>query len=241
MNQSTFLSIYDVDAHLFYSKNGIVDIDASNLLSFSKIGKLAVWITKDFKAFRGDISKGSTKKNTEVIFNDKFGHPLKFLSVVLGNYYEFYLASSDGTFNNCQLIFSNGSKPIFVNIGNRRPVSIYGGYAYAAAIDSEGSIIILKPHNSIAISLIRSHPEGLKFVNVACCDSTIYALDSNGHVYSMEMNDFDDNKFCPVNIQMKTITFISGNKNHCLAVSSFGIVYVIGKCNQYGGLGLGKG
>ena len=76
-----------------------------------------------------------------------------------------------------QLVYAHSDKEtIFLNIGKRSPVSLFGGRYTSAVIDSTGSVMIItKTIFDSANSEVESVklPRGKKTVKAACCDESV--------------------------------------------------------------------
>ena len=124
-------------------------INISTLSSYFVSESNSIWTTKDGKAYaigsnsRGKISPSlpeKLEKETEIIITESDGHKCKVISAASSLLFRLFLVSqSDGT---NQLVYNyykeNDGKPLFVNIGDRKPIAIFTGYDNSAAIDSEG-------------------------------------------------------------------------------------------------------
>lgn len=228
-------------------------LDITSLLSFSVYCGHAVWITLDGKAHAiGDnksfeISKslpeGEIKQSSIFEINDNEGKPCIFLSALCGYEYTLFLVQSNSSNQNNRLIYSHSSNKkfqLFLNISGHNPVALFGGYSIAAAIDSNGEIIIIaNPLSPQFISL----PGGEKSVQIACGNKYLYSLSASGHVYmSHRKSDSDEfEPFTEVNELKKVkIIQISGTFNHFFAISTDGVTYARGR-NSAGCLGTGRG
>lgn len=232
-------------------------INISSLLSFSVYYEHVVFIKKDGRAFAfgnnitskiiGNIPKQIFKEEQEIILKDEKGHLIKFFSAVCGNNYTLYLVSNQNS-DKKQLVYAHsnysGSTPLFLNINGHNPVKLFGGDEAAAAIDAEGSIIIItesvikSPSNIIeALSL----PGGEKASSLACCKKSVIALSCSGRVFGCDLiNGGKPSPFTEVaDLAGKGIVQISGSREHFLAVSSSGKVFGRGS-NNSGKLGIGK-
>ena len=87
-----------------------------------------------------------------------------------------------------------------------------------------------------------SLPNGEKASSVACCDSSVIVLSSNGRVFESPVTEGSSAlKFSEVfDLFGQEIVSVSGTREHFLAVSKEGRVFCRGS-NDCGQLGLGKG
>lgn len=127
--------------------------------------------------------------------------------------------------------------PIFLNIGSRIPIALFGGRTNAAAIDSKGSIIFIpytaynsQNYHKVLFFESFSLPNGEKTIGVACCNDFIIALSSNGKVFKSSSNE--KLNFVEVSELLNIrIVHISGVDDQCFVVSKEGNVFVYGKIN----------
>ena len=96
-----------------------------------------------------------------------------------------------------------GGDPVFLDIGDEEPVSLFGGNNHAAAISDKCEVIFINryavkksPNSQIAaISL----PDSEKASSVACLDVSVVVLSSNGRVFSSSIESGSSViKFSPV-------------------------------------------
>lgn len=232
-------------------------LDISKTMSYSVYRDHAVWITRDMKGYAiGDNSNGriygkmslkKLNKEEEFIIYDNEGKPCDLFSAVCGQWYTLYMVQPQGA-TDYKLAYvaynKNEGTPLFLDIGGRKPIGLFGGESKAAAIDTKGAIIIItetlfdSPDQKPQIAEL---PGNEQAVCLACCDCFIAALSSNGRVYLSAMKK-NDNKFSDF-VEVPTLkgikfTHISGTFEHCLAVSEDGRVFGIGSnCNGVLGLG----
>lgn len=209
-----------------------LDADISELLSFSTYSQHTVWITKDFIGhalgdnregrISGSIPLEIQKTEKDFYLADSQGLPISIISAVCGNFYTLYLVTrQDGLHLGFVHRSQNDGSPLFLNLNGQQPVSIYGGWETAAAIDKEGGIIIIT--ESVfddPLKKINQHrlPHNEKAISVACCCQSILALSKTGRVY---------------------LASLSWDKVHFFAVTNEGQVFGRGE-NQFGQLGIGK-
>lgn len=232
-------------------------LDVSSLLSLSTYAEHSVWVTKDHRAHAiGNNQDGRIGQFIpQQIFKDPIdyqiidpqGEMYPILSAVCGVHYTLYLVQSN---SGNRLVYANSayhSRNIFIDIGNCSPIALFGGSHNAAAIDSEGCVIIVTDDTlhltgelNEPTAYILNLPDYEKAVQVCFCFDSIYALSSTGHVYVTSANETGFSSFIEVdelkNIQ---ITQISGTLQHCFAVSYDGYVYGYG-LNSRGCLCLGN-
>lgn len=182
-------------------------LEISSLCSISVLGFHSVWTTKEGRAFafgyNGDfrisetLPNGIFGKEREIVINDKSGNPCKFISAVCGWYYTLYhVLTKTG---DLKLVYShNLGIPLFLNINVRSPIHLFSGYSTAAVIDSEGLIYIINekltvksPSKKIEAS---SLPNGEKAIDLACCESFIFALGTSGRVFEASVDSIESSK-----------------------------------------------
>ena len=167
------------------------------------------------------------------------------ISAVCGDYYTLFLVSNPENSNQTYLALAHYERkekiPLFLDTKNLNLVALYGGSKNAAAIDSEGSIILVftqlinsQPDSMVHITKL---PDNEKAVNIACCDKFIVALSSNGRVFESPVSD--EIKFTEIAELGNEIINISGLYDHCFAVTKTGKVFGHGS-NNSGQLGMSK-
>lgn len=232
-------------------------LDISTILSYSIFGNHSIKITQDNRIYAiGDnrdnqISESLPKEvfnqYTEFTIQDPKGRTCSPISSICGKFFTLSLVTNPDHENHFQLVLSykgiNRNSPLFLNIGDRNPISLFGGYFNAAAIDSEGAILFvnyrkvnISPSQKIEPAFL---PEGEKAAKLACCKDVIFCITSSGRLFQSftscqklafsEVTDFSGLK----------IIDISGSFWHCFAVSDEGRVFGWG-ANYGGRLGLGK-
>lgn len=236
-----------------------LQLDPSSILSFSSYNDHTVIITCDGVLHAignnedgrigGTLPKETLEKFTEYSIADKDGRTLVPVSAVCGFLYTLYLLTNPESKDQPQLVYlyadSPSNAPLFLNIGNRQPVSLFGGYENSAAIDSQGAIIFIPDYESSFESFNSLFepsflPDDQKAVNICCCDDFVVALSENGRVFFSELPE-NGNKlsFSIVKeLEGEVIADISGTCLHCLAVSKAGKVFALGN-NNCGQIGLG--
>ena len=139
------------------SPPSILDVDASSVSSFSSCAYHSVMITLSGEILAignnsdGRISGSLPKKElaefTKYELKDSKNRHCIPISAVCGEYYTLYLVTIKGTNKNYLAYSSSQIKseyPVMLDIGNKNPIALYGGYFYnAAAIDTEGSAICI--------------------------------------------------------------------------------------------------
>lgn len=229
-------------------------LDISSILSFSVYLYYSILITRDGKMqaigsnSNGEISKSINQTKlvhyTNFEIKDSQGRICTPISALCGFKYSLYIISTPD--NRTRLVYSydfiNEQYPLFLNIGDSNPISIFGGENNSAAIDTKGRIIFIpykliseSPNTQLkAISL----PGGIKAVSVSCCNDIIIALGTNGKLYESPVQDLSIPTFSEVSqFQNSEIIEISGISDHCFAVNKEGEVFGRGS-NIYGRLGL---
>ena len=90
------------------------------------------------------MPKETFQEDTKINFKYKNGKRCKFTSAVCGEEYTLYKVSGETNSYPSQLVYAYSNKEtIFLNIGKRSPVSLFGGYSTCAVIDAEGGVIII--------------------------------------------------------------------------------------------------
>ena len=226
------------------------NLNPLSLLSFSVYNEHSVWITRDGKVHAigdnryGQIVTNIPKEsiNTDTIFSiqDKDGNSWLSISAVCGESYTLYLVSSPNKKGPPRLAYSyrnqNTPHPLFLNTDEHYPIAIFGGRQTAAAIDIDGSVLIIKKtffQSSSTIADFISLPRGEKAVQVACCDESVIVLSNNGRVFEASLTNNKRLFFSGiVDFIGVKIVGISGTHNHFLAVSSEGFVFGRGSNSQ---------
>lgn len=241
-------------------------LDASSILSYSTYFDHTVFITRSNEVLAigdnrcGEISptlpKRIHRQFTKFELKNNQGQLFKPTSVVCGESYTLYIVTNKAGNSKQQLAYCSHSKsdfPLFLTTGNSKIVSIFGGCTNSAAIDTDGSIYFISYtfKNSMGSQIEGSRlPGSEKAVSVACLESFIFVLSSNGSVFcsnlSKDIEKVDNTtkyrlKFNQIpELRGRKIVFISGSYNHCLAVSEDGYVFGYGS-NSYGQLGCFNG
>lgn len=230
-------------------------LKASTISSFSFYCYHAVFITTNGEIFAiGDNSNyqiiGSLQKQelndfTKFEIKDNEGHMLYPVSAVCGVDYTLYLVSSSEASSEGRLAYTyrniKTTTPLFFNIGNSNPVSLFGGFYNSAAIDSEGSIIFIPQsiHISPSMQFERTRlPNNSRAVSVACCNDIIYAISFHGQLFESEIPS-EGNKLNFIQIEsLKETKFfeVSGTFTHCFAITEDGRIFGRGSnlCGQLG-------
>ena len=139
----------------------------------------------------------------------------------------------------------NGGNPVFLDIGNEEPVSLFGVYHQVAAISDYGDVIFINRDavknwtNSMIADI--SLPNGEKASSVACLSDSLVVLSSNGQDFSSSVKlGSSILRFMPVSeLNEYEIVWVPGTYKHCLAVSNDDRVFGRGT-NEYGQLGQEK-
>lgn len=222
-------------------------IDSSSILCYSIYYCHSVIITKNYKTY--GIGDNRDHRITTSLPSQKFaemteitiknGENISFLPIaaVCGYKYTLYIVINTENNNSRHLLYSSkqtkSENPLFLDIGNSIPMSLFGGRNDSAAIDSEGGIIYI-PGESIKV-VYSKLPNGEKAVNIACCNKYVFALSSSGRLFqSFSGHDIEFSEVSELNgIE---IIGLSGTWFHCLAVSKDGEVFGQGEnyCGQLG-------
>ena len=233
-------------------------LETLSLLSFSVYGWHSICVLDDGSIkgigynndgrISGNIKKIKYVELKDVSMNDRDGYRMTPISAVCCGGVTLYLFSrKDGgrELVVCDCFISEGN-PIFLNIGEKKPIAIFGGHCNSAAITDEGEIIFINRDSLMdspelpidAVSL----PDGEKASNVACCNDSVLVLSSNGRLFLSDIKGGNsDLAFVEVlELQDEEIVFISGTREHFFAVSKNGRVFGRGS-NEFGRLGLGEG
>lgn len=228
----------------------------SSLSSFSCYDSHTVAITNDGELYGvGDNSNGQIigslprkifkeyAKFDITYNNDVSLHPI---SAVCGSNFTLYIVSPTRNVKDSILAYSYSNiktaSPLFLNIGNSKPVSLFGGFDTAAAIDEEGSIIFVpKFESSFAYSplmlLEKNHLQDTNesAICVACCIDFVFAVSSSGSVFESPIPKRGSRlAFRRVeSLKGEKITEISGTYRHSLALTIDGRVF--GRGENFGG------
>lgn len=233
-------------------------LDISQGMSYSVYRDHSVWITREMKAHAiGDNSLGQIcnelplekiNQESEFEIHDTEGNVCELYSAVCGQWYTLYLVQPKGS-TDSKLAYvaykKNNGVPLFLDIGGRKPIGLFGGESKSAAIDSTGAIIIITESlfdSPAPVPQIIELPGNEQAISLACCNYFIAALSSTGHLYLSAIEDKDNNIFSAF-LEVPTlsgikIAHVSGSFEHCFAVSEEGKVFGIGS-NNNGILGLG--
>lgn len=233
-------------------------LDPSSLLSYSSYYFHTVLVTTDGKllgaGYNSDgrisdtLPKTIITEFTEFSIKDSNNRQLIPVSAVCCNYgtlYMFMKSNGDGK----QLVYCsseiNRGKPVFLNIGNEEPVSLFGGASDTAVITAKGEVIFIN-HNSVkmnhdAVIMAASLPNGEKVKSIAFFESSFMVLSSNGHVFWPEFQSWNRSyNFSEVNeLAGYEIVSLSGSHLHILAVTKEGRVFGRGS-NFFCQLGFSK-
>lgn len=227
-------------------------VDPSKFSSFSTDYGQTVWVAHDGKSYvtgdnndgiiSGSLPRKALSEDTELILQDDQGHPCQVISVLCGGTFTLYIVSSGTGSTDFQLVYCSYKKmpnPLFVNIGNRTPRSLFGSESTSGVIDSEGGIIILtdsvfkSPKKRLEAVFL---PGNEKAVKLACGDEFVIALGMSGRVYESQISStikFEEVK----ELSNSTVVDISGACDFCFAVLNDGRVFARGN-NAFCKLGL---
>lgn len=230
-------------------------IDRSSIFYFSMNYRHAAWTTYDHGSYAiGDNSDYRISgllpnmiltEDTQIIFRDHLSQPFNIIYVVCGEFYTLYLASSRAYANCFQLILCHSKctpNPLFLNIGNRIPLSLFGGDDACGVVDTEGGIILISdsvftsPSQKIEPLFLPFSDKPLK---LACCSRYTIALGKSGRIYeSKKMPNTAIQNFEEVTeLSGQFFVDVSGTFNFCLAVNNKGEVFGRG-FNSYCKLGM---
>lgn len=243
-------------------------IDFSSLLSYSISLDHSVIVTKN-GSIKGignnqegtimqSLPKNTISQFTEFSIKDEKGNILSPISALCFPRGTLYLLSN-GDKNRLFLNLNDGYS-LFLNIGDRNPVAIFNGYFHLAAIGSEGEVIfidvqtVMKSSDSLLPVLYL--PDCEKASCVAFDTKSIIVMSTKGRVYDAQIKNEIVNKkdtchrfrienliisrFSVVNeLASHKIVWLSGQSNHCFAVSNDCRVFGRGS-NDGGLLGLGE-
>lgn len=235
-------------------------LDISKLLSYSVCLRSSIWITSDGRAYAvgdnqnfqisGSLPKKAIEKSTEIIIKDDQGHQCKFISALCDGLFSLYLISPANGSQKSQLAYvfkdKNNGIPLFLNLGDRNPVRLFGCFEKAAVIDSEGSIFIIT--DSIFQSPSKalqpfSLPNGEKAHFVTLCKESIIVISTSYKAYESPLpknGPIDQLSLTEIpEFIGKKIVHVTSFSNHSLAVNSEGIVFGRGS-NEYGQLCFSK-
>ena len=242
----------------FISPPQNLQLDPSSLLSCSACFEHAVSVTRsgsligagcnDDGRISGSLEKKVISQFSEISMNDSSGRPLAPVSAVCTRYGTLCMFTKSCGCGR-QLAFCdneiNGGTPVFLDIGSKEPVSLFGGNNHAAAICTDGEVIIINRHSvanspSSRIDTVPL-PGGEKATMVACLYGSVFALSWSGRVFASGV----ESGSCVLNfsevseLSGEKVVWLSGSREHCLAVSSEGRVFGRGP-NSHGQLGFEK-
>ena len=225
-------------------------LNPNSLLSFSTYSH-SVWIMQNGEAvvvgdnIHGQIMstmpKETFQEDTKIEFQYKNGKRCKFTSAVCGRDYTLYKVSGETNSDSSQLVYAHsGKETIFLNIGKRSPVSLFGGWSTSAAIDAEGGVIIItasvfnSPESEVeCLSL----PDCDKAVKAACGDDSVIVVGESGRVFECRLGGRKKSFSEVVELSGIKINEISGTSKHFFAVSEDRRVFGRGD-NLYNRLGI---
>ena len=226
--------------------------DPSTFSSFSTDYGQTVWISHDGKAYvtgdnndgiiSGSLPRKVLPEDTEFNLQDDQGQPCKLVSVLCGGTYTLYIASTSTSSTDLRLIYCSYKRspnPLFVNTGNRTPLSLYGSESTSGVIDNEGGIIILtdsvfkSPKEQVESFHL---PDSDKPVKLACGDEFVIALGMSGRVYESRITTAIKFEVVKELSDLKVVD-VSGACDFCFAVLDDGRVFARGN-NAFCKLGL---
>lgn len=117
---------------------------------------------------------------------DENNNKFKAVSAVCRNSGVTYMLSKRG--NGMQIVVCNDvnrGKPYFFDIGDEQPVAIYGCHSHSAVINTKGQVIFINGDLYTYKSKLDpiSLPNGEKASFVACMETKVAVLSSNGRVF----------------------------------------------------------
>lgn len=192
------------------------------------------------------IPKQNLLKFTNIPIKDNKNITWSSISAVCGQGYSLYLLSNPNyELNRLALSIYDCPKedyPLFIDVKDRNPISLFGGRYHSAAIDSYGEIIIIRPcvegwEPSVDYEI--GFLPDCRAVSIAFNEFFCIALGENGQVYKSYLTD--ELKFKKVSeLVGKGIVHISGTSDHCFAVTQDGKVFGFGSnsCGQLGVAGI---
>ncbi|KAK8833826.1 hypothetical protein M9Y10_026488 [Tritrichomonas musculus] len=221
-----------------------LDVDASSVSSFSSCFDHSVMITLSGEILAigdnrdGRISGSLPKKEltefTKYELKDSKNRHCIPISAVCGFYYTLYLVTIKGT-NKNYLAYSSSQieseYPVILDIGNKNPIALYGGYYNAAAIDTEGSIIYIPSGINASASKITEAsrlPGSEKAVSIAVLEYCVFALGESGKVFYSEIASGKLSFAAHKELEGIKISQISGARYSGLAVSDDHRIFVLG-------------
>lgn len=228
-------------------------IKASNILSFSVLMEHSVLILKNNEVYgAGNNTDGRISPTLSLEVHSIF-HSFDIIDnkkrkwipemVVCGDEYTLYLVSK--IINNQiqkKLVYSHSIQKgktknslIFLKIGSRNPIALFGGLNDSVAIDDEGAIILIpqsiqeSPDTEIEPLFL---PENKKAIDVAFKEEEIFVLGSDFKIYEI-VKENDNYNFTKVFCESSIIVGIYGFFGQCFALSSTGKVFAYGE-DDYG-------
>lgn len=234
-------------------------VDVNSILSFSVYSNHAVWVNKDGQGYAvgdnrgyaiiGTLQEKEYFETTKFDFIDDEQKPCKLLSVVCGACYTLYHVQPHELGEGTRLAFvewnKSQGKPLFLNIARWDAIRLFGGRETAAAIGTNGSIVVItdvvfdSPNESPPILFL---PGKERASCVACTRTYIFGLSLTGKLSSchISLNGQIESAFIPVKeLEGIKCVQISGMWDHCFAVTEDGRVFAFGT-NASGQIGLGS-
>lgn len=229
-------------------------LDVNSILSYSIYNNHASYIDKS-NTVRG-IGDNNLFQISPSLSDDEFDQYNTFVikdsddrtwiptSVACGSNYTLYIVSDPSDRSLSKVAFSfcsiESKNPLFLNIGDLKPLALFGGCKNSAFIESNGGIVFIpESHKESPDALLSPYyiPTAEKAVSVACCHEFIVVLGEKGNVYHSPFVDGQKLTFSIVS-ELKNVVDISGTFKHCFAVNDKGEVFGFGS-NYHGKLGLG--
>lgn len=225
-----------------------LNLKVSSLSSFSVYAFHSVWVENSGYAYGlGDNRKGQI---SNTLGKELFIKPVKIplpnvISAVCCTGFTIYMTNSGPSKGNKQLVFLNSQKsktPVILNIDSKQPVSLFGGNKTAAAIDSNGGVIVITEsmlEKEIFTPIKADLPDNAKASYIACGDKLIIVLANNGKLYKSSISYSNTlSRFYQIpELKDKKFTSVAGTSDHFIAVTEDGNCYVQGS-NNYCKIGL---
>lgn len=173
---------------------------ATSIISYSMNYNMSVIVTTDGTGYMigynlFNIKIGSTIPYTlfdytKIEIRSPSNQPCQFISAVCCQGFSVFLVT-DGVQNYLaiQKVDEKTTKPVFVDTLGYKPIALYNGHYFFAAIDSEGGILIINVGNGMSpIQPTKRSilPNNQKAIMVCFSRGHIIAISSTNHLYSTE-------------------------------------------------------
>lgn len=169
-------------------------------------------------------------KLTKLTLPDKEKNNYSFISAVCGSSYTLYLQQKRKSNTPVLTYFNESLKEndglIFIDIEEHTPLALFGGRKTAAAIDEQGSVIVITQNTFSAENSspnIITLPDNERSIFVACLEKTFFILSDKFTVYEYSLTDKEIKEV--KELKDKRIISISGTWHHVLAVTDEYQVY----------------